>query len=125
MVTVDNIMNNLKTDIASLITNAQTALNTLFSSQTPTPTPTLSLLRLRRPQRLQQQTFSCKITLIPLNPFPIGTTSKNGLWVCKYIGSNKVAFENGVLHMVPKAATNYAVDSSGVGYETYACQVQL
>lgn len=39
LVTVDNIMNNLKTDVASLMTNAQTALNTLFSSQTPTPVP--------------------------------------------------------------------------------------
>jgi hypothetical protein len=110
-------MNNLKTDVNSLITNAQTALNTLFSSTVPTPVPPTPTPTPPSTNVLLQDNFDTPY------PFPIGTTSKNGLWICKYQGSGKVAFENGVLHMVPKAATNYANDSSGVGYETYACQV--
>jgi hypothetical protein len=105
---VDTLIDQTKTDVAARLEKLRVDLKAI-PAPTPTPTPTNVLL---------QDNFDDPYT------FAYGTTSKNGEWFEKYVGSGKVAFENGVLHMVPKAATNYATDSSGVGYETYACQVQ-
>jgi hypothetical protein len=57
-------------------------------------------------------------------PLAINQNTKDGKWRCKYLGSGKVfATDNPAgFHMIPKAATG-TTDSSGVGYETYACEV--
>ena len=114
MSTIDTLVDSAKTDISARIEKLRTDIKAIPPpAPTPTPTPPPPTTNV-----LLQDNFDDPY------PFPIGTTSKNGLWLSKYVGSGKVAFENGVLHMVPKTATNYTNDSSGVGYETYACQVQ-
>lgn len=93
MVTVDNIMNNLKTDVASLMTNAQTALNTLFSSQvptpvppTPTPTPT--------PTNLYDD-FKYTET------FQTGKVSNNGKWLLEYTSGGSAKSDGNGAVLVP------------------------
>jgi len=100
---IDQLKNDINSDISK-------RFSALVPTPPPTPPPT--------DNALLNSTFDESY------PFPVGTKSKDGNYFCKYVGSGKVAFENGVLRMVPKAATNYSNDSSGVGYETYACQVQ-
>lgn len=112
MSTIDTIMDKLATDTVALINKAKADLKAIPPPPSPTPEPPPAT------NVLLQDNFDTAY------PFPIGTKSPNGKWLCKYQGSGKVACENGVMHMVPKTATNYSNDSSGVGYETYACQVQ-
>lgn len=78
-----------------------TKLETATPTPTPTPTPTGEY------------------------PLTINQNTKDGKWRCKYIGSGNVFATDSPLgfHLIPKAATNYTNDSSGVGYETYACEV--
>lgn len=98
MVTVDNIMNNLKTDVASLITNAQTALNTLFSSQIPVPpepTPSPPVTNV-----LFEDDFATDFEFTADNQ-----VSSNGKWKIKYRSGGRTYMKNGVLTSYPQSAT--------------------
>ncbi len=68
-------MNNLKTDVNSLITNAQTALNTLVSGTTPTPIPPTPT---PTPTPNLYDNFNYNET------FQVGKTSSNGKWFHQY-----------------------------------------